>query len=75
MNDQGNANAALTQVLQSTTNAINAINQTLLTLLPNGVYHPFSSTDAAAPTNSLYYSTDAAKLVYKDTGSVVHNLY
>lgn len=75
MNEQGSNNAALVQVTQSITSAVNAINQTLLTLLPNGVYHPFSSSDAAAPTNSLYFSTTANKLVYKDFGNTVHALY
>lgn len=37
--------------------------------------HPVSSTDAAAPNNSLYYSTDQSKLVYKDSGGTVHSLY
>lgn len=73
--NEGTNNAALVQVVQSVTNAINALNQTLMNLLPNGTYHPFSSSDVDAPSNSLYYSTDAAKLVYKDASSVVHNLY
>lgn len=34
-----------------------------------------SSADADAPNSSLYYSTDAGKLVWKDSGGSVHNLY
>lgn len=64
-------NSTLNQISQG----ISALNNTLNTLLPNGAYHPFSSSDAAAPTNSMYYSTDASKLVYKDSGGVVHALY
>lgn len=36
---------------------------------------PFSSDDASAPDNSIYYSTDAGKLVYKDSGGTVNNLH
>lgn len=38
-------------------------------------FMPVTSTDAAAPNNSIYYSTDASKLVYKDSGGVVNALY
>lgn len=31
--------------------------------------------DAAAANNSIYYSTDASKLVFKDGGGTVNNLY
>lgn len=45
-------------------------------LITNGGYlQPISSTDAAAPNNSVYYSTTASKLVYKDAGGAVNNLY
>ena len=40
-----------------------------------GMLHPTSSTDASASNNSVYYSTTASKLVYKDSGGTVHNLY
>lgn len=36
---------------------------------------PASSADADAPNNSVYYSTDSSKLVYKDSGGTVHDLY
>ena len=36
---------------------------------------PRSMADSAAPNGTLYYSTDAAKLVFKDSGGVVNNLY
>jgi len=40
-----------------------------------GAWHPPSMNDATANNNSVYYSTDASKLVYKDSGSTVNNLY
>jgi len=42
---------------------------------PHGTFQPPSLADSAAPNNSIYYSTDASKLVYKDSGGSVHNLY
>jgi hypothetical protein len=36
---------------------------------------PASQADADASNNSIYYSTDAAKLVYKDGAGVVNALY
>lgn len=36
---------------------------------------PKSSADASAPNNSIYYSTDQSKLVYKDPGGNINNLY
>jgi hypothetical protein len=41
----------------------------------NGFLKPISSADASAPNNSIYYSTTASKLVYKDSGGTVNNLY
>lgn len=38
-------------------------------------YQPPSLSDAKAPKGSVYYSTDAAKLVFKDFSSTVHPLY
>jgi hypothetical protein len=38
-------------------------------------YIPQTSTNAAAPNNSIYYSSDNSKLVYKDSGGTVNNLY
>lgn len=34
-----------------------------------------SSADTAAPNSSLYYSTDQSKLVYKDSGGTVRDLW
>lgn len=39
------------------------------------LWGPVSQTDAAAANNSVYYSTTAGKLVYKDAGGTVNNLY
>jgi hypothetical protein len=41
----------------------------------NKAITPASLADSAAQVNSIYYSTDASKLVYKDSGGTVHNLY
>jgi len=41
----------------------------------NGTIQPASLADSAAPNDSIYYSTTAAKLVYKDSGGTVNNLY
>ena len=38
-------------------------------------WHPPSTADIDAQPNTVYYSTDAAKLVYKDSLNGVHNLY
>lgn len=40
-----------------------------------GAFRPVSLADVAAPVNSVYYSADAAALVYKDAGGTVHPLY
>jgi len=36
---------------------------------------PASLADASASNNTIYYSTTASKLVYKDSGGTVNNLY
>jgi hypothetical protein len=40
-----------------------------------GYLHPVSSANADAPSGTIYYSTDASKLVFKDSGGTVNNLY
>jgi hypothetical protein len=45
------------------------------TINADGYIAPKSSTDAAAPNNSIYYSTTQSKLVYKDSGGVSNALY
>lgn len=41
----------------------------------DGTIRPVEMADAAAPNNSLYFSTTQNKLVYKDNGGVVHDLW
>lgn len=41
----------------------------------NGTIKPVWMADSAAQNDSIYYSTDASKLVYKDSGGTVRNLY
>ena len=36
---------------------------------------PASGADGSFPNNSIYYSTTASKLVYKDSGGTVNDLY
>lgn len=38
-------------------------------------WQPPILADVQAPNNSVYYSTDASSLVYKDAGGVVNPLY
>lgn len=38
-------------------------------------WQPPPLSDVGAPNNSVYYSTDAGKLVYRDSMGSVHNLY
>jgi len=41
----------------------------------NGAWNPPSIADVNAVNNSVYYSTDAGKLVYKDSGGTPNQLY
>lgn len=41
----------------------------------DGSLEPVSLADADAVNNSVYYSTDQSKLVYKDSGGTVNDLY
>jgi hypothetical protein len=41
----------------------------------SGYIKPVSSTDAAAPNNSIYYSTTQSRLVYKDSSGTANALY
>ena len=41
----------------------------------DGTIRPVEMADAAAPNNSIYFSTTQNKLVYKDNGGVVHDLW
>jgi hypothetical protein len=53
-------------------NAWNVINDSLVTATPQGMP---AVADADAPTSTIYYSSTASKLVWKDAGGVVNNLY
>ena len=44
-------------------------------LIPTGEVEPASLADASAANNSIYFSTTANKLVFKDSSGVVNNLY
>ena len=50
--------------------------QRLTNILRNdGSIAPVSIEDTDAANNSIYYSTTQSKLVYKDSGGTVHDLY
>jgi hypothetical protein len=40
-----------------------------------GAWSPASMADSSAPNNTVYYSTTASKLVFKDGSGTVNNLY
>lgn len=44
-------------------------------VLKNGAMRPAHLADSVAANDSMYYSTDASKLVYKDSSGIVNNLY
>jgi hypothetical protein len=49
---------------------------TILTaILNNGAFRPVHLADGSAANDTIYFSTTASKLVYKDSGGVVNNLY
>jgi hypothetical protein len=48
---------------------------TLAAVLSNGAIQPASMADSAAANNTIYYSTTASKLVYKNSAGTVNNLY
>jgi hypothetical protein len=45
------------------------------TYIANSVISPASYSNAAAPNNTIFYSTTDGKLSYKDPGGTVHGLY
>ena len=47
----------------------------LAAIAKNGAFKPASMADASAENGTLYYSTTASKLVFKDAGGTVNNLY
>jgi hypothetical protein len=44
-------------------------------LAPNTPFAMPTYTDAQAPNSTLYFSSTASRLVFKDSGGVVNNLY
>ena len=63
-------------VLQIGTSSSNASGSMLLTnLTASGYISVGTLTDAAAPNNSIYYSSTQSKLVYKNSGGTVNVLY
>jgi hypothetical protein len=53
----------------------NSAGSVLSAIRSNGAIQPASMADSAAANNSIYYSTTASKLVYKDASGTVNNLY
>lgn len=54
---------------------VNSSDTVMAGVRKNGAFKPASLADSAAENDSVYYSTDASKLVYKDSGGTVNNLY
>lgn len=48
---------------------------TIFAVAKNGAIKPASLADSVAENSTIYYSTDASKLVFKDSGGTVNNLY
>lgn len=64
--------------IQPAGNAANISAPTPVGSIINGnglAWQPPALTDAKAPSNSIYYSATANKLVYKDSGNSIHALY
>lgn len=57
----------------SNTSKISILSAGTVTL--RGALQPVTLADGSAPNNSIYYSSTASKLVYKDAGGTVNNLY
>lgn len=55
--------------------AVNTSGTRLWGIDQTGAMKPASMADSAAANDTVYYSTDASKLVYKDSGGSVNNLY
>lgn len=53
----------------------NSDSATLWAIKPNGAMLPATLADAAADNGTVYYSSTASKLVYKDSGGTVNALY
>jgi len=64
---------------KNTENLLKQILELLIKLgdqsIQGGYFLPVTSADADAPNNSIYYSTDSSKLVYKDSGGTINDLY
>lgn len=55
--------------------AVNTSGTRLWGVDQNGGMKPASMADSTATNDTVYYSTTASKLVYKDSGGTVNNLY
>lgn len=55
--------------------AVNTSDTELWSIDITGAMKPASMADSAASNDRVYYSTDASKLVYKDSGGTVNALY
>lgn len=56
-------------------NIRNSSSSTIMSVNADGSITPTSLADSSASNNTIYYSTTASKLVYKDSGGTVNNLY
>lgn len=71
--------AIINNIERNVENLLKQILQALTKLkdesIQDGYFLPVSSADADAPNNSIYYSTDSSKLVFKDSLGTPHDLY
>lgn len=63
------------QVLDAVFKGIHSVTQGWNGEKLTAAFGALSMTDASAPNNTIYFSTTANKLVYKDAAGVVNNLY
>lgn len=74
----GTPTATLQRKASQMANILNFLDEnsaTLSAVRKDGSWQPPSMADSAAANNSVYFSTTQSKLVYKDSGGTVNNLY
>lgn len=54
---------------------VNSSGTVMSAIAKNGAFKPASLADSAAENGTVYYSTDASKLVFKDSGGTVRELW
>jgi hypothetical protein len=76
--DSGSVTAAVVNAASQSVDSFRVTNNsgtTQFAIGHNGTMKPPTLADSAAENNTIYYSSDASKLVYKDSGGSVNALY